>query len=278
MSKKNRLSRNFHKSFKPERHYINYLLRYAAAGKAGDYQEIAKQTGIPMGSSSGKVPAIIDYCRGMGLIALAGKSSAIKQPVPTILGNIVLHEDPFLKAELTQWLCHLNLCRTTGGADVWHAAFFHGRDKLGMEFSRENLEMHLQNTLKTGSSGLTGPMVGMYEDDAAFAACAAVSEEKNIIRRKPAPVGEEYAYAYGAWLLQLAEDHFPKHNQISILDLNTEAGCRDIPGWNIDSFQQVLSLLETKGILSVDRHMQPWLIQAKISPSQALKSLYDDLI
>ena len=42
------------------------MLRFAAAGKSGDYREIASETGIPMGNSSGKVPAIIDYCRGMG--------------------------------------------------------------------------------------------------------------------------------------------------------------------------------------------------------------------
>jgi len=279
MNKITRLSRNFHKSFKPERHYINYLLRFAATGKAGDFQEIARQTGIPVGSSSGKVPAIIDYCRGMGLITLAGnKPSSVKQPVPTMLGNIVLQEDPFLKAELTQWICHLNLCKVIGGAEAWHATFFHGRDKLGMEFTRESLEMHLKRVLNTDTSGLIGPMVGMYEDEASFGACAALSEEKNTIRRRAAPIGEEYAYGYGAWLLQLAQDHFPKQDQISILDLNTEAGCRDVPGWNIDSFQQVLSLMESKGILRVDRQMQPWLIQAKIRPEQALKSLYDDLI
>ena len=71
MDNNNRLPRNFHKSFKPERQYINAMLRFAAAGKSGDYQAMAADTGIPMGSSSGKVPAILDYCRGMGLIMLS---------------------------------------------------------------------------------------------------------------------------------------------------------------------------------------------------------------
>lgn len=73
MSKHSRLPRNFHKSFKPERQYIHAMLRYAAAGKSGDYREIASETGVPMGTSSGKVPAIIDYCRGMGLVRLEGR-------------------------------------------------------------------------------------------------------------------------------------------------------------------------------------------------------------
>jgi len=67
-----RLPRNFHKTFKPERQYITAMLRFAASGQEGNCQFIAASTGIPTGSSSGKVPAILDYCRGMGLIRLIG--------------------------------------------------------------------------------------------------------------------------------------------------------------------------------------------------------------
>jgi hypothetical protein len=49
---------NFHKTFIPERRLIAALLEYAALNKQGDYQNISKETGIPMGKSSGKVPAI----------------------------------------------------------------------------------------------------------------------------------------------------------------------------------------------------------------------------
>ena len=91
----NRLPRNFHKTFKPERQYINAMLRYAASDEEGDYQAIAASTGIPTGTSSGKVPAILDYCRGMGLIRLAVHDrSSIKNPDLTPFGRIVLLEDP----------------------------------------------------------------------------------------------------------------------------------------------------------------------------------------
>ena len=33
-----RLPRNFHKTFKPERHYLNAMLRYAASGQEGGKQ------------------------------------------------------------------------------------------------------------------------------------------------------------------------------------------------------------------------------------------------
>lgn len=45
-----RLPRNFHNStFKPERQYIHAMLRSAASGRQGDYQDRAAATGIPMG-------------------------------------------------------------------------------------------------------------------------------------------------------------------------------------------------------------------------------------
>lgn len=63
-----RLPVTFHQSFIPERAYISALLKYAARAKEGTDQEISAETGIPTGQSSGKVPAMIDYARGMGLI------------------------------------------------------------------------------------------------------------------------------------------------------------------------------------------------------------------
>ena len=89
-----RLPRNFHKTFIPERQYINAMLQFAAAGRSGDYQGIAAATGIPMGTSTGKVPAILDYCRGMWLLELKGADrSAVKHPELTPFGRAVLFED-----------------------------------------------------------------------------------------------------------------------------------------------------------------------------------------
>ena len=64
---------NFHKTFIPERRLIAALLEYAALNKQGSYQDIASETSIPMGKSSGKVPAILDYARGMGLVELSSE-------------------------------------------------------------------------------------------------------------------------------------------------------------------------------------------------------------
>ncbi|MBU4270783.1 MAG: DUF4007 family protein [Planctomycetes bacterium] len=275
----NRLPRNFHKTFKPERQYIHAMLRFAASGQEGDYQAIAAATGIPTGASSGKVPAILDYCRGMGLLRLAGQErSAVKKPELTPFGRVVLLEDPYLKASVSQWIAHLNLCGPIIGADVWYQTFFPGTQSLGMNFARDKLEAHLNLIYSVEKAGLIGPMIGMYEDDAAFHVCGVLSETSGQVLRKPAPVSDEFGFGYGAWLLQMMADHFPETVQVPATDLDAKAGWRTIPGWDIGNHQRVLQLVERKGLIEVDRHMEPWLLRPAVAVESTWKRIYDDLL
>jgi hypothetical protein len=275
----NRLPRNFHRTFKPERQYIHALLRFAASDKEGDYQTIAAATGIPTGASTGKVPAILDYCRGMGLIRLGGQErGSVKKPELTTFGRAVLLEDPFLKTGISQWIAHLNFCSPVTGADVWYQTFFRGAPSLGMAFDRKALENHLALIYGVEPAGLIGPMIGMYEDDAAFRVCGALSETAGHVVRKPAPVNDEFGFAYGAWLLQLMADHFPRALQVSATELDAKAGWRTIPGWDIRSHQRILELVGRKGMIEVDRHMEPWLLRASAAVEPTWKRIYDDLL
>ena len=273
-----RLSRNFHRTFKPERQYINAMLKFAASGKEGDYQAIGAATGIPTGASTGKVPAILDYCRGMGLVKLGEQASSVKKPDLTPLGRVVLLEDPYLKTSISQWIAHLNLCGPLTGADVWFHTFLKGATALGMTFEREKLNSHLSVIYSVEKVKLIGPLIGMYEDEASFRVCGALSETSGAIVRKPAPVSDEFGYGYGAWLLQLMADHFPNAAQVSVTELDTEAGWRTIPGWDIGSHQRALELVERKGLIEVDRHMKPWLIRPTAATEKAWNNIYNDLL
>jgi hypothetical protein len=274
-----RLPRNFHRTFKPERLYLNAMLRYAASGQEGDYQAIAAATGIPTGASSGKVPAILDYCRGMGLVRLVGpERSSIKRPDLTPFGRIALLEDPYLKTTVSKWIAHLNLCGGVTGADVWYRTFHAGAQGLGMTFSRTALEEYLSATYGVEKNSLIGPLVGTYEDEAAFKLCGALSEADGIIVRKPAPIADELGLAYGAWMLQLMAEHFPEQRQVPITTLDAVAGWRTIPGWDVNALQRILALIERKGLAEVDRHMEPWLLVSKVAPCDTWKRIYSDML
>ena len=274
-----RLPRNFHKTFIPERQYINAMLRFAASGGIGNYQDIASKTGIPMGSSSGKVPSILDYCSGMGLVKLNNKyKKGIKKPELTSFGRTVLLNDPFLKERITQWIAHLNLCSPIFGADVWYHTFFNGFHSLGMSFQRESLIKYLALIYQINRPSLIGPLIRMYQDEASFYRCNALSDKTGLIHRKIPPIADEFGFAYGAWVAQLMSDHFPHSNQISVTELDDKAGWRLIPGWNIIDANKVLELIQRKGIIEVDRTMNPWLLRATKVTDESWKKIYDDLI
>lgn len=136
-----RLPVTFHQTFIPERAHISALLKFAASGNESTStplsvtdQEISVETGIPTGQSSGKVPAMLDYCRGMNLMTVEkGTQSGHKRPVLTDFGRTVLLEDSNISEELSQWMAHLFLCRRHGGAEIWHLSFAVSYDVLGME-------------------------------------------------------------------------------------------------------------------------------------------------
>ncbi|MHB8993700.1 MAG: hypothetical protein ACYC63_00450 [Armatimonadota bacterium] len=274
-----RLPRNFHRTFIPERRYLHELLRYAASGACGTVQEIAAATGIPMGESTGKTPAIIDYARGMGLVTLANQErSANRQPELTPFGRIVLLEDAFLKEPLTQWIAHLNLCSPLSGAESWYQTFCVGAAALGNCFERNSLEQHLSLVYGVQPGGLIGPLVRMYEDPAAFSAAGALSETDGHITRDPAPTAGEYARAYGAWLLQMMATHFPTRGQVTTAELEAVGGWWTIPGWNSGDLQRVLLLVEQKGLFAVDRQMDPWILRPTAAAGDSWRHIFDDLL
>jgi hypothetical protein len=215
----------------------------------------------------------------MGLVELVSPDrSSIKRPILTPFGRIVLLEDPYLKTTVSQWIAHFNLCSPVTGADIWYQTFFTGTQPLGMNFQRSKLEEYLSVLYGSGKKGLIGPLIGTYEDEAAFKICGVLSEKEGIIVRRPSPITEEHGFGYGAWMLQLMQDYFPAQRQVSITELDTMAGWRTIPGWDISSLQKVLSLIERKGLIEVDRHMEPWLLSPKARPDESWRRIYDDML
>ncbi len=268
---------NFHKTFIPERHFIAALLDYAALGKAGTLQEISIDTGIPMGKINGKVPAIIDYARGMGLIEVQpGPEKGMKMPRLTSFGRAVYTEDKFLGEEVTQWIVHMNLCRSDVGALAWNAAFSKGRSMLGGRFDTKQLEDYLIGISGPGNDR-TGPLIRTYLEDAALARTRTIEVIGETIIRRKAPLLDLYALPYTAFILDLIESYFPSQNQVTLTDLQKETGWLDICLWNEAEFEGVCLLMERRGYITIDRQMQPWIIE-KLSKAEDLwPYIWDDL-
>jgi len=266
---------NFHKTFIPERRLIGSLLHYAALGKRGTYQEIGAETGIPMGKSTGKVPAIIDYARGMGLIEMGCRRDSIKEPQLTTLGRVVYAQDVYLSQPLTQWIAHMNMCRQTTGAMVWRSTFAEGRRVLGSSFGKRQLEHYLEGRYGRGRDR-TGPLLSCYVSPAALANASVLSCSGDLVERHKAPLLDSYAYAYSALLLALVEESFRGEGQVSLVELADKTLCFDVCLWSEGDVEHACALLERKGLLTVDRLMRPWLLEPRAKADSAWAHIYDD--
>ncbi len=279
--KPERLAKNFHRTFIPERQYLGELLKYAADGGEYEIQKIAVATGIPTGASSGKSIPTADYCRGMGLVSLV--TPAVKDANPTLtltpFGRAVFLEDKFFKEPFTQWLSHLHLCNEWRGADTWFFLFCESAPVFGNRAVADDV-MKWLSPLIGGKDPETAvsPTLRMYADEASFARCGAIIRDKVNLVRSSAPVRPEYAIGYAAWLAECMELAGRGNGQVSVDELEAQAGFRRISGWSQSEAQDVLDLLERKRLVEVDRHMRPWLVRFLHSSSALWNRLYEEFL
>lgn len=272
---------NFHKTFIPDRRMIGSLLHFAALGCEGSYQEIGQATFIPMGTSTGKVPAILDYSRGMGLVELDPIAPRrVKRPILTQLGKAVYTYDRNLGLAVTQWLAHLNLCRNDGGAIAWHNVFITGRPVVGVSFTKEQLEDYLVRLHGEGRDR-TGPLLRAYTEDAALASARVISVDGMRVTRHRAPTKGSYAVAVAAMSIAIMETTFPSQRQVSMAHLAATMAWRDLVGaalWDDDDVAAFLESVEDMGLWSVDRQMRPWIIERRALASDLWQRVFDSAV
>lgn len=281
VQKAERLAKNFHRTFIPERRYLGALLNYAADGGAYEIQKIADATGIPTGASSGKSIPTADYCRGMGLVSLVKAASKDDDSTLALtpFGRTVFLEDKFFKEPFTQWLAHLRLCNQWRGADTWFYLFCESTPVFGNRAGAEDMLKWL-SPLIGGKDPETAvsPTIRMYAEEASFADCGAIVREKGNLIRAVAPIRPEFAFGYAAWLAECMELAGRGEGQVSIDELETQAGFARISGWSPSDVQQVLELLERKRLVEVDRHMHPWLVRFLYPSATLWPRLYEEFL
>lgn len=273
-----RLPITFHRTFYPERTYLNAIIKYAASDQEGTDQQISTDTGIPVGKSDGKVPAIISFAQGMGLlISSKGSDAGSKRLILTDFGRSVLLEDSFLGTELTQWLAHAHLCRAIGGAEVWHQVFAAGFDALGAEFTEAAVEQYLVKRLGKRNRSLTGPLLRMYTERSSFGEAEIITQNGELYKRKSAPCLRTYKLPYTAFFLMLWEHHLDDKIQLSLTDFENETYFSKIFGWTSKESEAVLSMVQASGGISLDTHIWPYAIIRTGASKDYWGRAYDDI-
>lgn len=279
MAKDKRLPINFHQTFIPERQYLSSLLHFVATGQTGTDQDISEQTGIPVGKSSGKVPAIISYCLGMGLIKVQKMDDSKKKAFEfTPFGRVVLLEDSNLSEELTQWIAHLHLCRQNGGAEAWYLSFNKGFNILGLEFTEQDLTGFLERNCGKRNKSPIGPLIRTYEEPAALQIAHVLTHQnETLLKRSPAPLLSGFRNGYSAFLLSLWEENFADHRQVTTTDLESTVHWQNIGGWNQRQNETILDMLQDADAITIDKQMKPWVLSRLTDAKNFWTVIYDEL-
>lgn len=277
--------------FKPERMLIAKLMAFARDDGCGDKYYISNHTGIPTGQSSGKVEPIIYYATGMGLIKSNKKGSEWQLKL-TVLGNVVLNEDPFLSERVSLWLLHLMLCRPLAEdssnqvvvAPPWHILFVKGVSRMGARFSAADYLSFMKECFGDSSNrkGMVNVILKSYLEDSclgltrALSVIAAGNEE--FYTRNCAPKDIEFFPAYTAYLIVLWEEFYPEREQLQLEELFQNTGILVTLNWSRNDAKGWLDWAADHGVLQLDRQTGQTLALRTASLRHVLESIYSELI
>lgn len=272
-----RLPLSFHMTFLPERHYLAALIEFVRRGADASLAEISKATGIPTGTSTGKVKPLIDYARGMGLLSISASRRGRMGLSLTELGTVIQREDRHLLEESTQWLLHLMLCRRSGGAEAWYAVFVEAARLLGRSFGESDLASFLGNRYGTARDAL-GPLIRTYSDTAALGRTGAVQQRDDQFSLRKVPLQPATQDAAAAALFLAWDDLSSQDIQMAFGTLESASGLMTASGWTQEEQSSFLESLEIGGRIRVDRQTGAPILTRVASTQAVLGALYDRVL
>lgn len=268
---------NFHKSFFPDMEYISKILKIADNYDYITKEEISEITGIPTGKVSGKVEPHIQYSKYMNLINYDkdNKKYLIRK---TPLGEIILSEDPYMQENLSKNLCNYFLTSRNFGADMWFQIFRNIPSYLGTEISINVLQLELSKIYTTSSNIKLGPFNGTYTKNNSL---------KNVNMLKVTESGYEfvphkyepqylflYAYSLFEELMMLDINRKEFTTEEIFLNIMWNRGFQ----WSEKMAMEVLDNLAIKGVIHINRQLNPATIIVIKSKEEIINKLYSLII
>jgi hypothetical protein len=279
---------NFPQDFLPERTLLARLLRFAAEGGRGDKMQISDATGIPTGKSTGKVEPMIHYARGMGLVVAAFERGVWRLRT-TALGDLVAGQDPFLGEALTQWACHLLLCRRDGRgepargiADAWFTLFAEGSGRLGVRFSRDEFAAALRERHGEASylRSLSGLVPRSYLEPGCLGEIGVLRQagkRGEQYERLPAPQTRVLFPAYTLALF-VGWDALSPEQQLPLDTLIDDARLLAVLHWRRADAEPWLDWMRERGLINLYQLTGNSVVLRLASTHGVIRGLYDELV
>lgn len=281
---------NFHNTFKPESQHLTQLLLIADKCNNVSYDNLSRMTGIPQGTSSGKLKPNIEYAKYMGLI-VEDEDASDRDCVTlytTPLGKLIRDEDMGLREELTLWLLHAMISREydrkgdseKGGAELWYYLFHRYFKKYKVETEWNLFKNEVGTHFKTRISTIA-PIRGSYEEMfSSLDLISKISKESFIL--KEGKYNPEFDFAYGYILFEYwdklkQKEDMASNDEITITELE-KLGFHHVFGWGIDKLNYVLERLSERELIRLNKQLMPYTILRLTTKESLLKLIYSELL
>ena len=264
----------FDQTFSLNFNYISKILELTKEGVSYTRYEIRNLTGIPCGTSSGKIVPHIKYAKYMGLIEYSYKQDEYLLEL-TALGQFIYVEDRYFMENLTKLLMYYNMTSYNGGSDLWKLVI----KKILFKYN-ENLSTQAINNEIEGIIGKNIKLIG-------FKGCFIENGAFNNLELIDIDTG------YKLQSLRLTEENknliaYTLVNELYLLDktrseYTIEEICSRIEwgkcfGWSATKTQVILEKLADEDLILLNRQLNPVIVKVLLKPNNLLERAYDMLI
>lgn len=262
---------NFHQTFPPTAEYITRLLEVCDHGEALTKEQISELTGIPTGTSSGKVEPHICYGEYMGLLR-DDRAEGKHLLRLTSLGKELLEQDPGLREKVSTAVCHARITSRYGGATLWTVIIKDIFPKYPQGISDALLKDELEK--RYGMPTKTGPFFSSYSG--MFDNLALFNKTGNLVGLGSGIIDRELLYVYAYALLYEWENAFPDQVEITAPELGS-LSIAETFAFSGKVFYEVIELLAEKGIVRFNRQLAPYTLLRSRGSEDIIPSLYSEL-
>lgn len=262
---------NFHQTFCPDKNYISKLLSKTLDLKLVTKEQISEITTIPTGNSSGKVEPTIEYMKYMNLINYT-KESNFYTIKTTSLGDVVLREDPYLSEKITLLMLNYFLTSKLFGAEMWYKVlreipYEYGRN-VSVNIVMKDIESYYKKNVKMGALNST------YINEYSFNEINIVDIDKENYRFKGIKYNYEEIYMYAYTLIKEVEYLDNERKEFTINEIVDDLKWNLGFGWTKDEAYNVLEQFENKGIVKINKQLNPITIIINKESTDILNDIY----
>lgn len=262
---------NFHQTFCPDKNYISKLLSKTSELKLVTKEQISEITTIPTGNSSGKVEPTIEYMKYMDLIDYK-KESNLYTIRKTPLGELVSREDEYLSERITLLMLNYFLTSKSFGAEMWYKIlrempYKYGRN-ISMNIVMKEMESYYKKKVKMGALNST------YINEYSFNEINIVDIDKENYSFKSIKYNYEEIYMYAYTLIKELEYLDSERKEFTINEIVDDLKWNLGFGWTKDEAYNVLEQLENKGIVKINKQLNPITVIVNKENKEIINDIY----